>query len=187
MQDDELTLLWKQGTSVEPDVQEISRLAGRATMKRFDRSILWRNFGEYAAGIVLFVTLRWNLVNGRSVVFSLVASVCLAFVLVYVWWQHRDLRPLDPSSDAKAYHAAMLDRIDKQIRLLGSSRFWYLMPLSIPLFWGIFENASEDPSGLWRDLVVLTALFAAAAWLNENWGVRRLRAERAKIERLYEE
>jgi hypothetical protein len=187
MQDDELTLLWQQGNSEEPDANEISRLAGRASMKRFDRRIFWRNSVEYVAGVVLFVAFGWNLVIGRAVGFSLVAILCVGFVLGYLWWQHRDLRPLDPSADARAYHAAMLARIDRQLRLLGSYRFWYLMPLSIPLFWGILETVNEDPSGLWRDLTLLAAIFAAAAWLNENWGVRRLREERAKIDRLYEE
>jgi len=187
MQDDELTLLWQQGTSAEPDPAEISRLAGRASVKQFDRSIFRRNFGEYAAGLLLLVAFGWNLSVGRSIAFSLVAGVCVVFVLGSLWWQHRDLRPLDLSADARAYHVAMLARIDKQLRLLGSYRFWYLMPLSIPFFWGILDNPNESPSGSWRDFAVLAALFAAAAWLNENWGVQRLRTERAKIEGLYEE
>jgi len=37
------------------------------------------------------------------------------------------------------------------------------------------------------DLALMAALFAGAAWLNESWGVRRLRTERAKIETLYDE
>jgi hypothetical protein len=187
MQDDELTLLWQQGTSAEPDAAEISRLAGRASMKQFDRNLIRRNLGQYAAGLVLIVALGWNLAIGRSVIVSLAAGVCVVFVLGSLWWQHRDLKPLDPSADAKAYHAAMLARIDKQLRLLGSFRFWYLMPLSLPFFWGILELVNEHASALWRDLTVLAALFAAAAWLNEKWGVQRLRAERAKIEGLYKD
>ena len=187
MQDDELTLLWRQGTSAEPDPVEIARLAGRASIRRFDRAIFWRNFGEYAAGVVLFAVFGWNLAIGRSVAFNIVAAVCVAFVLGYLWWQHRDFAPLDPSSDARVYHAAMLARIDKQVRLLGSYRFWYLMPLSLPFVWGIFQNANDDLSTIEWNLVVFAALFAGAAWLNESWGIRRLRAERARIEGLYEE
>jgi hypothetical protein len=186
MQDDELTLLWKQGTSMEPDAAEISRLAGLASMKRFDRSISARNFGEYVAGLVLLLYFGWNLAVGGSVVFSLMAAGCVLVVLGALWWQHRDLRLLDPSVDAKAFHAAMVARIDKQLHLLGH-RFWYLMPLCIPFFWGILSGTSDASANWPRDLALLAALFAAAAWLNENWGVRRLREERARIERLYEE
>jgi hypothetical protein len=181
-----LTLLWQHGTSAAPDAAEISRLAGLASMKRFDRSIFRRNFGEYSAGLVLLFYFGWNLSAGRSVAFSLVASVCVLVVLGSLCWQHRNLRLLDPSADARAFHAAMLARIDKQLLLLGH-RFWYLMPLCIPFFWGILSDTNDSSSGWVRDLAVLAALFAAAAWLNENWGVRRLREERAKIERLYEE
>jgi hypothetical protein len=190
MHDDELALLWRQSVSADPDPEEIARLAGRASMKRFDRAIHWRNLGEYAAGVVLFVFLGRLILTGDGAdrLWSVVAFIVVAFVLGYLWWQHCDLKPLDPSSDARAYQAAMLARIDKQIRLLGSYRYWYLMPLSIPMFWGILETLSDAPvsSQLWQ-LAVLGALFAGAAWLNENWGVRRLREERAKVESLYEQ
>lgn len=186
LQDDELTLLWQQGTAAEPDAAEISRLAGRASMKQFDRNLSLRNLGQYATGLLLLVAYGWNVAIGRSIIPSVFAGLCVAFALGYLWWQHRDLKPLDPSADARAYHAAMLARIDKQLHLLGS-RFWYLMPLSIPFFWGILELVSEAPSALWLDTAMLAALFALAAWLNEKWGIQRLRAEREKIEGLYEE
>jgi hypothetical protein len=187
MQDDELTLLWQQGTSGAPDAGEIARLAGRASLKQFDRSLSFRNMGQYAAGLLLLVAFGWNLAVGRSILLSLAAGVCVVVVVGSLWWQHRDLKPLDLSADARAYHSAMLARIDKQLDLLRNSRFWYLMPLCIPSIWAILENPNEDSSDPWRDLVVVVALFAAAALLNEKWGIQRLRAERAKIESLYEE
>lgn len=187
MQTDELILLWQEGTAAEPDPQEISRLAGRAAMRRFDQSVFWRNFLEYAAGLALFAVFGWNLLIGRSAVFSLVAMVCVVLVLAVLWWQHRALTPLDRAADARAYHAALLARIDKQIRLLESYRFWYLMPLSIPLFWGVLESMSGDSFAIGRDLMLLIALFAGTALLNERWGIRRLREERAMIEAIYEE
>jgi hypothetical protein len=183
-QDDELIQLWLHSTSPEPDPSEIARLAGRASVKRFDQAILLRNFGQYVTALAALAVLVVNLRLSASLIFTLLAIVSVLIVCVYVWWQHRDLGPLDPTADSRAYHAAMLTRIDKQIRLLASYRFSYLMPISLPFIWGIFEG---DDFALSWNLLMLIILFAGAAWLSESWGIRRLRAERAAIESLYEE
>jgi predicted negative regulator of RcsB-dependent stress response len=111
----------------------------------------------------------------------------VGFVLAYLWWQHRDLAPLDPSSDARAYQAAMLARIDKQIRLLSRIRYWYLLPLYIPGLWVIKQMWKKNPMMALVSLVVYTGVYALVGWLNESWGVRKLQAERARIAGLYEE
>lgn len=186
MNDDELTLLWRQGTSAEPDPDEIARLAGRASMRRFDRRIFWRNLLEYAAGLFLLVTFARAIVIGDDRPLSLLAFVCIGFVMVYLWLQHRGLTPLDPSADARAYQAAMLARIDKQIRLLGTYRYWYLLPIYIIFLWWFGSIVRDHPLLAVLQLAVNTAVCVGAAWLNERWGVRKLRAERAKVEGLYE-
>jgi hypothetical protein len=186
MKDDELTLLWRQGASAEPVPEEIARLAGRASMRRFDRFIFWRNFGEYAAGLLGFVFLGWLIVQGERLN-GLIGFVCVGFVLGYLWWQHRDLKPLDPSADARVYQAAMLARIDNQIRLLGSFRYWGL-PTYVFLLWMGYAH-SEPLLATVRDLVLLASLYVGVVWLNERsrWGVPRLRTERARIQGLYED
>jgi hypothetical protein len=189
MQDNELTLLWQQGTSGAPDPEEISRLAGRASMSRFDRAIFWRNFREYAACLVLLFICGWNIVTGEDRGLGLLGIVCVGFIIGYMWWQHRDLVPLDPSADARAYQAAMLARIDKQIRLLGSVRYWYILPLAIWLLWVVLEDMNKRPLAGVVELMMVVGMFAAGAWLNERsrWGVPMLRTVRAKIEALYDE
>jgi len=203
MQDDELTLLWRQGTSAKHDNEEIARLAGRASMRRFDRLIFWRNFGEYAAGLVVLVLSACGVVAGHDPALDpavdLVTAGCIAFALGSLWWQHRDLAPLDPSADARAYQAAMLARLDKQIRLLGSVRYWYLIPLYLPGLWMVIAILrTHDTSGLlgkYRPvgavvyLAIQTVVFVGIAKLSERsrWGIPRLRAERAKIEKLYKD
>jgi hypothetical protein len=187
LKDDELILLWRQGTSAEPDPAEVARLAGRASMKRFDRRIFWRNFAEYAAGVALLFFFGQGIVldDGRTI--SLVGFVCVGFIMVYLWSQHRGLTPLDPSADARAYQGAMLARIDKQIRLLRSSRYWYLLPLYIIFVWWFLSIVKMVPVLAIVQLAVNTGFCAGAAWLNERRGVRKLRAERARIEGLYDE
>jgi 4-hydroxybenzoate polyprenyltransferase len=119
--------------------------------------------------------------------FAGIPTLGVGFVLAYLWWRHRDLRPLDPSADARVYQAAMLARIDKQIRLLGSVRYWYLLPLYIPGLWVIKQTWKQDPIRAVLNLGIYTGVFAFVGWLNERWGVRRLQAQRAKIQGLYEE
>jgi hypothetical protein len=192
MKDDELMLLWRQGTSAEPIPAEISRLAGRASIRQFDRVIFWRNFREYAAGLMLFAFFGWLLVTGKARALGMLQFVYggalgVGFVLAYLWWRHRDLTPLDPSAGARVYQAAMLARIDKQIRLLGSVRYWYLLPLYIPGLWVIKQTWKRDPIRAVLGLGIYTGVFVFVGWLNERWGVRRLQAQRAKIQGLYEE
>jgi hypothetical protein len=190
MQDDELILLWRQGTSAEPDPERIARLAGRASIRRFDRAIFWRNFSEYVAGVVMFPFLVWMIVTdvvGIGRVYGVTALVGIVFVLGYLWWQNRALTPLDPSSDARAYQAAMLTRIDRQILLLGRIRYWYLMPLYAPGLWVVGAVWKKSPVGAVVVLVIYTGVFVFIGWLNESWGVRKLRGEREKIEALYQE
>jgi hypothetical protein len=183
MKDDELMLLWRQGVSAEPRAEEIERLAGRASVRRFDRMIFLRNSREYAAGIVGAIFFGWLITKGDKPydrVQGLTGFLCVGASLGYLWWQHRDLIPLDTSADGRTYRAAMLGRIDKQIRLLATVRYW-----GLPVYLWLF--ASGIVYGGLLDLAALTALYMVIVWLNEKWAVRWLRAERAKIEALYEQ
>ncbi len=182
---DELMMLWQQGTSAEPDAAEVARLAGRATMTRFDGIIKRRNFMEYAAGAILLIVGAVRLWSGAEPVQPLLLMGSVSFVMVYLWNQHRHLAPLDVAADARSYQAAMLQRIDQQMRLLSSVRYWYLLPLSIPVLWQTATMWRRSPGRAIISLAVVTAVFAAVAWLNERAGIARLRAARAKIEALY--
>jgi len=189
MHDDELMLIWQQSASTIPDPSEIARLAGAASVKRFDRAVFWRNSLQYLAGLALCPIFIWQILTRPLIgtVWNLVALVCVIFVLVYIRRQHRDIKPLDPCADARSYQAAMLERIDKQIRLFDSSRYWYLGPICMPFFSGVMNG---DIGTLRSDLLscyLIVGIFTGAAWSSERWGVQRLKAEREIVEGLYEE
>src|SRR5437763_2308126 len=98
VQEDELMLLWRQGTSAEPDAQEVARLAGRASMRRLDRLIFWRNSLEYAAGaagVVFLGSLILKPDNPFDRTQGLTGLLCLGLTLGWLWWEHRDLTSLD--------------------------------------------------------------------------------------------
>jgi hypothetical protein len=189
MIDDELTLLWQQGTSGEPKPEEVARLSGRASIARFDRVIFWRNSREYISGLMMLPVLLWLVVtNGIGRAYGITALAGVAFVMAYLWFKHWKFKPLDASADARAYQSAMLERIDKQIRLLSSVRYWYLLPLYLPGLW-VFGGSwtKNGPVAALLFFAFYTAVFVFIGWLNESWGVRNLRAARAKIEALYED
>ena len=187
--DDELVLLWRQGASTAPDPEEIARLAGRASIMRFDRLIFWRNFREYVAGLVLLAFVAWEIVTGKEGGIPVIGLGCVSFILVYLWWYHRDFTPLDPSEDARAYQAAMLSRIDKQIRLLSTIRYWAVTPFAILALADFLGEVRGRPVSAVLYLALEIGSLVAVILLNERsrWGVPRLREERTKIERLYEE
>src|SRR5205814_681182 len=199
IQDEELTLLWRQGALAEPNPEEIARLAERASMTQFDRTILRRNRSEYVAGLVLLVLFGWGVVAGNDPALDpgsdVIGIVCVAFVMGYLWWQHRHLTAPDPSADGRAYQAAMLARIDKQIRLVRRVRYWYVLPLSLPGVWMVFQIVRmHDTGGLLGNyrplgavlfLALQTGVGVGVVWLNERRLGGKLWAERAKIERLY--
>jgi hypothetical protein len=183
---DELILLWRQGTSAEPNPQEVARLAGRATMTRFDKTILRRNLIEYFAGGFLLIANLRSLWTGPYVAAPLGLITGVLFVMLYFWHSHRTLVPLDAAADARTYHVAMLARLDHQIRLLSTVRYWYILPLYLPIVVQTY-TLPNPPGQKVVALTLVTGLCVGVIWFNEKHGVRRLRTERAKVESLYRE
>jgi hypothetical protein len=185
---DELMQLWRQGTSNDPDPDAVARLAARATMWRFDRVIFWRNAREYAAGLLLMGVFGWQFIVGTGRVRNGIAFACVAFVMGYLWWRHRDLPRPDPAADARAYQAVMLERVDRQLQLLRTVRYWYLLPLYVPplmLSWDTWQRGRRVPAVV--ALILVTVVYWLIARLNERFVVAMLLKERARIESLYQE
>jgi hypothetical protein len=183
---DELAQLWQEVASEETDPREVARLAARATMTRFDKTIFWRNVREYAAGGVLLGVYGWLGIRSDQHVEYSIAFASVGFVMVYLWWKHRRIQRLDPSADAHTYQAAMLVRVEDQIRLLRSIRYWYLAPLYVPPLLQFLQLARK---GHWFvaaiGLVIVTALYWFLAVLNERIAAPKLVEERNRIEALY--
>jgi hypothetical protein len=185
--DDELMLLWQQGVADTPDRDEVARLAARASMRRFDGLIARRNVIETVAAAGVLAWFGWNIVANSDRLVYVVSFACVSFVIAYLWWKHRHVIVLDPTADAEAYHAALLQRLDQQIALLRTMPYWYLLPLYVP---SCLQAVTLWPRGLaatLTSLAVLTALYLAVGYLNVRIGVARLRAERVRLEALYQE
>jgi hypothetical protein len=124
---------------------------------------------------------------GAEPVANALSFACVGFVIAYLWWRHRHTIVLDPAADAEAYHAALLAGLDRQIDLLRTVWYWYLVPLYVP---PVLQAAA-----LWQKsraaaivlMAVVTAMYVALGLLNARVGVKRLLTERARLEALYQE
>lgn len=184
--DAEWARMWQARMVSGEDPERVAR-AIMAQVWRFDQTLFWRNAREYAAGIVLLVVFLGQLVMGDDRIGALVGITSVGFVLGYLWWKHRGLQPLDPAADAIAYKAALLARVDDQIRLLRSITYWYLFPLLLPSLWQAVHVWDKSPWAAAISLAVVLAVFGFLRWLNVTAGVGALLATRANVESMFPE
>lgn len=184
---DDLVRLWQESLLPAPDPGRVTRRVAKMALTRFDRAIFWRNVREYAGYILLlFLFGRQWIVGGDRIEAALVIAGA-SFGMGYLWWQHRRIVPADPSADARTFQAALLARIDDQIRLLSRIRYWYLLPLYVSVLWTTAHTWRESPIAAVVGWTVVTGAFVWIAWVNERLVVGHLKGERARVEALYEE
>jgi hypothetical protein len=182
--DDEWGHMWQGHMASREDPERVARRI-MAQVWRFDQILFWRNAREYAAGIVLLVVFLGQFVMGHDRIGALVGIGSVGFVMGYLWWKHRNLQPLDPAADVRAYRAALLARVDDQIGLLRSVTYWYLLPLALPALWQAVHVWEKSPWAAAIALAAVLAGFAFVRWLNVVVGVNVLLATRAKVETMF--
>jgi Na+/H+ antiporter NhaD/arsenite permease-like protein len=188
--------MWQESALPQPaDPSEIVRQIAN-TVQRFDRQIFWRNFREYAAGGVMLMVFAYGAAFDHGRIVSMIGVVAMSFVLVYMWWKHRDIKPLDPSADARTYQTALIARFDRQIQLLHNARYWYFLPLYLVILAMTTASAMHRPAQVspWAHAIMLaaslafvTALYIWLARLNERHAVRLLTEAKQQAESLLSE
>lgn len=176
--------LWQTDMAGPPDQERQARVL-LTQVWRFDQKVFWRNFREYAAGLVVMVIFAGLLMLGHDRRTAAIGLLCVGFVLVYLWWTHRRLGPLDPTADLATYRAALLRRYDDQIRLLRTMPYWYLAPLFVPM---LSVAASVWPRSRGTAAVVVmvvVVMYVFIGWLNVRLGVGVLQSARANIESMF--
>lgn len=179
--DDEWIQFWQMHAVAAPDPDLHGRLV-LTQVRRFDQKVWWRNFREYAAGLILMGVFAGLVVLGHDRRTGAIGFVCVGFVMAQLWWRHRRLKPLDPAADIATYRAALLKRYDDQIGLLRTMPYWYLLPLFVP---ALSIAVSVWPRSHARTsifLAIVAAAYVFVGWLNVRRGVGMLRASRARIE-----
>ena len=77
---DDLVALWRGNGASAPDAERVAREI-MARVWRFDQQILWRNFREYAAGLVLMVIFAMQMVLGSDRTGGAIGFACVSFVM----------------------------------------------------------------------------------------------------------
>jgi hypothetical protein len=182
-EDDDLMAYWQQSADASDPHHHARRLAAQIT--RFDRQILGRNRLEYIAGLAVVAWAVYSARHGIGQALPLIAGV--SFVLAYLWRAHRGLPAPDPGADGRIYRDALIERFERQIRLLRRVRYWYLLPLYLPAVWQAATVWPRSPWAAATMLLVVTGLFALIGWLNEVVAVRALTQARASVQDLFKE
>ncbi len=186
---DELREIWSsQPLCGDVKGEEIMEMVQRK-IRHFDRAIALRNLLECIAAVVVAVFFAWSAFRMPNAVMKTGSIVVAAGAvwIVYYLLRHGQAAPgADPSQELAGYTRDLVDRYDRQIRLLKSVKYWYLAPMYAGLLIlsaGRLVDAKEGSRGWWdlAEPAIVTSVFAAVWWLNEVVAVGRLSSERARL------
>jgi hypothetical protein len=193
---DELRELWcTQPYAGVTEGEELMKLIEKKT-KRFDRIIRVRNFLECAGATVVAVMYAVSAArthDGIERASFIVIAASAVWIMYFLLRSGHAPADADPSQDLSAYRRGLVERYDRQIRLLKSVKYWYLLPPYVGLLIGtvgVLLDHTRSGGIRWQDSIlpaIYTAFFAFVWWLNEIEGVARLEAERARLLSLADE
>jgi hypothetical protein len=136
MNDNELKSLWHEQEWQPPtplsDAELLIRMHAR--MRRFDRTIFWRDIRELAACAFILVFFGRSLFQSASTLthagaaLLVAASIWIALALMIARRRHK---PLPPSVPMSEFVAAERTKVDRQRSLLQSVLWWYILPIYI--------------------------------------------------------
>jgi len=193
---DELRELWcTQAYAGVTEREEHMKLIEKKT-KRFDRIIRVRNFLECAGATVVAVMYAVSAArthDGIERASFIVIAASAVWIMYFLLRYGHGPADTDPSQDLSTYRRGLVERYDRQIRLLKSVKYWYLLPPYVGLLIGtvgVLLDHTRSGGIRWQDSIlpaIYTAFFAFVWWLNEIEGVARLEAERARLLSLADE
>lgn len=182
---DELTQLWiSRREEGKIDAGELLRKLEQRT-RAFDRTILSRNLRESAGGLIVAGTFLWFALSAGHTL-DLVADVWLAlwgmWVAIFPHRFSRVSREPRPEQTLTAYRQALLERLDRQIRLLRSAKYWYVLPAWLGVLLHAASAFRRGGLAIGLTLAVLATVFMAFVWwLNEVKGVQYLEDKREEL------
>ena len=176
MNDAELKQLWRQQELAPPiqvsDTELINRM--KTKMKKFDRDISQRDWRELIACVIVFAAFLCFSLRVRSPL-SLAGCVVIMMSGVFIGWRlvatRRAHPPVSEAASTSDFLRAEIAKVDRQMRLLQSVLWWYLLPLFIGL--ELFElGFNTRPGEQLLMLVFNLSIFGFIYWANRR-GVRK--------------
>jgi hypothetical protein len=188
----ELMEMWQENTCPTPGSPGEYTPDFPAWVAKFDRKVFWQNFAEYAAVAIVLVRSVHEIDSGDRPLIAPLASITAAiFIGCYLWRKHRGTPSLDPMASAKTYRDALVDRLNRQIELARSVRYWYVLPVwcfFLVVFAGgtirMLANPVESGSTflfLAIEFLLATAICVLLIWLNERYRVPKLQKEIERV------
>ena len=187
---DELRELWCSQPSVAAATKEELVELVQKKAREFDRKIFQRNLRECLAAVVvtaLFAWMAFHAVDALQRTGLLIVAASGLWIIFFILRYGRASAPADPGQDLYAYRRDLVERYYRQIRLLKSVMYWYLLPPWLGLILnsaGLLMRDLHRAAPVWPDVVsagIYSACFAFVWWLNGGPTVARLRARRAQI------
>jgi hypothetical protein len=182
---DELRELWQSDINQAMDQRDLLREVERR-IRNFDHASRRRDVVDIVAMLVVIVVYLW-LAVGEKTTFERVADLCLAacaiWVIFYVRRYAKLSRKPEPAQTLGDYRRALVERYDRQIRLLKNAKYWFILPMwSAVLLYDVAYRVSGGKNLKFAMvLLVVTVSYAFAWWLYEGRGVRRLERQRREL------
>ena len=183
---EDLRLLWQLDSGSTAINQQELWLKLQQRANKFDRTIRWRDIREIAAGLFIAVFFLWFAVRAGSP-WSRAANLWLAaygvWIIFFLLRFSRVSRKPQPEQTLAVYRRELLERYDRQIRLLRNAKYWYVLPLWIG--WMLTSIAYLAKGGGKVGCMVLVTVFSAVSagvwWVNAVPGVRHVERQRREL------
>jgi hypothetical protein len=163
-------------------------IAGK--MRSFDRRIQWRNRTETVAALAVaafFAYAGWMQHNAIERAGCAIIMAGALYIIYYIRRHGGEAPDPNPAQTIEGYQRAMVSKVDHQILLLKSVKYWYLAPMYIGLLTlsaGRLWEVSQKGALKWDAItgpVIYTLVFTAVWWLNEVYAVGKLIRARAAL------
>jgi hypothetical protein len=110
-------------------------------------------------------------------------AACGVWIVFYIRRYSKIWRRPAPQQTLLRYQREILGRYDRQVRLLKSAKYWYILPFWVGLLFsavaGLVRTGDLFRFGLVAGCV--TAVNAAIWWLNDGIGVAYLQSRRREM------
>jgi hypothetical protein len=170
MNDEELKQLWRQqelaAPVAGPDTEIVARM--KKKMRKFDKTIFWRDVRELAACAIVFFGYGLSYVRES---YPVARAGCIVFMLSAVFiagkilYARRGEKRFRHPASVREFLLGEVEKVSRQIRLLETVIWWYLPPLFIG-----WELCQWGAPGTVLGKILMTLFFmllcAFLHWLN---------------------
>jgi len=134
MNEQELKQLWQKQPVPEPAPTSTNAMIEQMNqkMRKFNRTLLWRDARELIACVFIIVWFGLNLRHAHSTltkVGDIVLVLSGLFIGANLLAARRSNRAFRTPTSVRDFLGGELDRVNRQIKLLRTVLWWYLLPL----------------------------------------------------------